>query len=719
MVKYISSSWQNYLNTEYPQDHRVYIDFRGKQYPSVSTSGTYTLITEADNRPGSHNMTGGYNSYLLDLTSVVSVSALVKPTCAYNVSTKQTIWSWYSTPSHYLTCYYISSQYVVAWAEGTTARTLYSDTYANTTALQAWTTIGATLSLGTATSSGSVLYINGVAADSAWDDDIVARTNYYPKFEIRAQNAVVGSMTVNHLRMFPGIAAGCTDDFTTRKEEEIYWPLNGHGTGHTRCNVSTRATGIEIGRSIESPMGRANPNTLAVELMSPTGEFADDQYNSTPPTFDPVNELYNGAITEKYLQRRCPIEVETWYAGSYEPEFVGRLDGNMFQRRSGVGDITRVSISAEDETGEFQRRVRQKGRYYENYELCNTSTSSTSLLHAIAKLHTQKEHYNFLANSSFENTTASNSWSVTGTSATVTRAAGGLVGSYQLDWLVAGMASTMGQKVTFSGTKKLNVGQNWNYSVYAKAATAFNCVLRLNELATGGTSITTNALTTASFTAGTGWQKMEKTVAISTSATAILQAQLYSLSTATLSVDCAMLVQNDRSMDWFVLNNNDGAAGVESADDADSELYDTVGFDVDDAMIVHPWARVEQGENVWEYLTQIGDATACRYIGMDSAGTLKYRTIFKTSYVDPSAHSTIDATQSVDTVLDVAQANKILVHGVTIVKRSNMAQVWDAAAAGTFTKDGESWIRETVANGGCWPTSTTSYEYWASYGDVT
>ena len=193
MVKWISSSWQNYLNTTYPQDHRVYINFRGVEYPPVAASGVYSLVTEADNRPGSHNLTSGYNSYFVDLTSIVSITALVKPTCAYNVSTKQTIWSWYSTPSHYLSCYYISSQFVVAWAEGSTARTLVSDTYADSTALQVWTTIGATLSLGTATSSGSVLYVDGASVDDAWDDDIVARTNYYPKYEIRAENAVAGA----------------------------------------------------------------------------------------------------------------------------------------------------------------------------------------------------------------------------------------------------------------------------------------------------------------------------------------------------------------------------------------------------------------------------------------------------------------------------------------------------------------------------------------------
>jgi hypothetical protein len=715
MVKWISTSWQNYLNTTYPQDHRVYINFRGVEYPPVAASGVFALVTSADNRPGSHNLSSGYTSYFCDLTSIVSISTLVKPTCAYNVSTKQAIWSWYSTPSHYLSCYYISSQYCISWAEGSTARTMYSSTYANTTALQVWTTIGATLDLSLAETGNSKLWVNGSVVDQEWDDTIVARTNYYPRFEIRAENAVAGSVTINHLRMFPNLKEDISNDFKTRKEEEIYWPLNGHGAGHTRCNVSTRVTGIDIGRSIESPTGQANPNTLAVELMSPDGEFADDQYAA----FSPTGEVYNGTGSQKYMQTRCPIEVETWYGGMYEHEFVGRVDDGMFQRRSGVGDISRVSVQAMDRSDDMKRRVRQRGRAYDSYELCNTSTSTTSLLHTIAKMESQPEWYNFVANSSFENATASNSWVVTGTSATVTRAAGGLVGSYQLDWLVAGMASTMGQQVTYSSTKKLNVGQNWNFSIYGKASTAFNCVLRLNELAVGGTSITTNAAATASFTAGTGWVKMEKTVTISTSATAILQPQLYSLSTATLNVDCAMLVQNDRSLPWFVLNNNDGAAGVESADDSDSGVYDTMGFDVDDAMIVHPWARVEQGESIWEYLTQIGDATAARYIGLDSAGTLKYRTIFKTSYADPSALATIDATQYIDTILDIQQANKIVVHGVTIRKDNLLRQVWDAAAAGCFTADGTSWIRETVANGGYWPTALTSSDFWASYGDVT
>lgn len=723
-IKWISSSWQNYLNTEYPQDHRVYIDFRGKEYPPVLASGTYSVVTEADNQPGSHNMTGGYNAYFLEMPCVMSISARAKPACAYNVSSKQTIWSWYRTPSHYLSCYYISSQYVVAWAEGSTARTLVSGNYSDSTSLQMWTTIGATIDLRVATASGSQLWINGSSVADTWDDDIVSRdydplndfpSSDYAMFQIRSENGSAGAITINNLRMFSTIAEDIVDDFKSRKEEEIYWPLNGHGTGHTRCNVSDRVTSFDIGRSIESPTGRANPNELYVELMSPNGEFSDDQYAE----FAPASEIYNGWETDKYLQRRCPIEVETWYGGNFEPEFVGRIDENMFQRRSGIGDISRVSVGAMDGVDELQRRNRQKGRYYENYELSNTSTSSTSLLHTIAKLGTQKEWYNFLSNSSFENATAGNSWVVTGSSSTIARAAGGLVGSYQLDWLVPGATALLTQVVTFSGAKKLNKGQNWNLSIFGKTATSCNCNVRITELTSSGSVCDYSETGDRPLEPDVGWYKMETTQTISTSAVNSLSVDIISKDAATISLDCSMLVQHDWSLDWYVTNNNDGASGVTNADNADSELYDTVGFDVDDAMVVHPWARVEQGESIWECLTQIGDATAARYLGMDAAGTLKYRTIFKTSYADPTALATIDATQYIDTVLDVAQANKIVVHGVSIIKDTKDRQVWDAAACGEFTKDGTSWIRESVANGGYWPTSVSSYEFWASYGDVT
>ena len=91
----------------------------------------------------------------------------------------------------------------------------------------------------------------------------------------------------------------------------------------------------------------------------------------------------------------------------------------------------------------------------------------------------------------------------------------------------------------------------------------------------------------------------------------------------------------------FILNNNDGAAGVESADDADSDSYDTIGFDVDAVNVEHPWALVPQDTPIWDHLKDLGDACGNMYLGLDECGTLKLRAKLKTGYSDPSSLETI------------------------------------------------------------------------------
>jgi hypothetical protein len=182
-----------------------------------------------------------------------------------------------------------------------------------------------------------------------------------------------------------------------------------------------------------------------------------------------------------------------------------------------------------------------------------------------------------------------------------------------------------------------------------------------------------------------------------------------------LSLDCGMLVQNDQALEWFVPNDNDGASGEDSADDADSAVFDTAGFDVDDAMILHPWAIVKEGVPVWNGLVDIADATAARYMGFDACGTFKYRTPFKTGYSDPSTLTTIDSVVSVDSMLTIEQANKIVIHGVRIVKENQMREVWSALKSSFFDRDGNGAIYETVLNTSTWPSPTMYGEFWAKY----
>ncbi|HEY6021353.1 MAG TPA: hypothetical protein VIY48_16050, partial [Candidatus Paceibacterota bacterium] len=140
-IKWISQAWRNHLETGFPQDHRLYIDFRQINYPNANGTPTFTLITSADNQPGSHNLTGGYATYLLNLPNTLVLDIYEKPMFAYDVATDQTLAGWYNDATHYLLIYYRAAddKYVCTWKDGGTERELASGAYLNNASLQVWT----------------------------------------------------------------------------------------------------------------------------------------------------------------------------------------------------------------------------------------------------------------------------------------------------------------------------------------------------------------------------------------------------------------------------------------------------------------------------------------------------------------------------------------------------------------------------------------------------
>lgn len=690
----------------------MYLDFRQQQYPEIAGTPTFTLITNADNQPGSHNFTGGYANYLLDMPSTMTFDIYFKPTFSYTGGTNQYLWSWYVDATNNLSFYFdiTAHKYTLTWQDGGTARTMVSSAYASDVAFQIWTRATFTLDLTTGTTAGSTFYLAGASVSNTWNGAIDVKTRFFPVLEIRGQNAVAGGYTINYARLIPSLVAATADvanNFKTVKNEEIVWHYNGCGMGHTRCNVTSRLRGIELQKTVESPAGNANANMLNIALLSPQGQFADDQYAA----FNATAEIYNGTSSQKFMQERCPIELDVWYGGLFELEFVGRIDENRFTRKSTYNSISQVSIGAKDMVDDMKRRVRQKAYSFDSFSLCDPSNLASSLVHVIANMQMQTEVFNFLANSSFENTTASNSWTVLGAGASLTRTAGGIHGSFTGNFLCATTA-TMTQTITFTGTKVLDVGQNWNFSLYGKSVTGITATLSLLEVASGGTSLQT-INTAQAFT--TDFQKIEKTLTVSNPLAAKLTAKIALATSATFVMDAAMLVQNRTSYNWVLANNSDGAAGVFSADSATSSLYQIAGFDVDDAMITDPWAVVAQGAVIWGYLANIGDATASRYIGFDSCGTFKYRTPFKAGYADPSSLMTVSAAQGIGTVINLAQANKIIIHGVKIRKESKITELWNAEKSSFFDRDANGKIYESVANGATWPDPGTYGEFWAVY----
>jgi hypothetical protein len=607
-----------------------------------------------------------------------------------------------------------SAVFVLAWQDGGTECTMRSTVYTTSVSFNVFTRLTSVLDINVATTTLSALYLNGVAVSTVWSGAADARASEFPMFTMRAESTTAGAYDYNYLRVFPNvvaIAAEVSNNFKTRKDEETVWHLNGCLLGHTRCNVSKRVGSVDLERSIESPVGVSNPNNLSVQLYSPQGEFADDQYD----TFNAAIEHYNGTLAQKYMRHRGPIEMETWYGGLYELEFTGRMDDSMFSRHSDINAVTTIALSAQDMAADLRRRVRQKAYKFENYSLSDPAAEASSLMHVISKMGTQTEWYNFLANSSFENATVTNSWTAVG--ATVARVASGLFGTYAGD-LVGSVSATVYQVVDFTGTKKLNAEQSWNFSLYLACATARSGSLRLSAYDDAAED-PGFASANWTLTGGEGWKKAEVTLSVANATTTTsvdhLRVTVSVVGSATLSMDGAMLIQNDKALDWFVLNNNDGAAGEESADDADSALFDTAGFDVDDAMVTHPWAVVEQGTPVWDYLTRIADATSAWYMGFDACGTLKYRTPMKAGYADASALFTVDAVGAIDSAISIEQANKIIIHGIKIIKSGRYGEVWSAEKSSFFDRDANGYVYETVAASATWPEPMTYGEFWAKY----
>ena len=715
-VRWIAAAWETDLKSRVIPTERVYIDFRQIIYPPFNHDLTYTLIASGDNQPGSHNLTGGNAYYLLELPSTLTVRARVKPTFSWNTASDQPIWSWYLDANNYLTLYYdaTNDRYQLKWKDGGVEAVLQSDQYVDDITLQVWTDIDCSIDLTTGTTAGSALYIDRVSKDTVWSGNIDAKGMNYQLFEIRSENATEGAYTINHVRMFLNDVATSdeiSDDYKDVKNEEIIWHFNGEGCGRTRCNVTRFMQNLATEKSVEDfDTGATGTNTCTVSLWSTGGEFADDQYAA----FDPTLDQFNGTSAQKYMQHRCRLEAETWYSNDYELIFTGRCDEGSFARDSGTGILQTVSITAEDMISDIARKFRDKGISYEN-KLISDATEANSLVHLIARLATKDDIYNYLSNSSFENATIANSWTVAGTGATFSRVAGGIFGSFQGDLVYGSATCSASQTVTFTDTKKLNVGETWTFSVYLKSASACSYTIKLAENDSVGENA--NSTTTYTITGGEGWSKWEVSHTVTDGDSDRLIAYVELDDNVTLSIDGAMLTQTDRAMNWFILNDNDGASGVESADDADSDSFNIMGFDVDAVNITHPWVLITAGKSIWEELQTLGDATTAMYNGIDEAGTYKFRSKLKTGYADPSSLETIDDAEIIDvsTEREEGQANKLVVRGIKIVKSANNEYVWSASATEQFGKDGKRWINETVANGSYWPDPATYGEFWAEY----
>ncbi len=705
-IKWAGAGWRTHLDGGMPITERAYIDFRQKVYPPMAGHDmTFALHTSGDNKAGSHYLSGGNAYYLLDMPSKFVMSIELRPNFAYDVGAGQFLCGWYVDANSFWIFAYNATvdKFELAWYDGTTERVLHSrqfDDGGSFEDINQWLRFDIIFDSTTGDTTGSKLYYNRNLEDSSWSGNIDGKTNTFPLFEIRSINDNEGDYKINFLRLFSDVTTNdVANDHKAVETEEIYWPLNGYEAGQTRCNVTRLVKNYYLSQNL------GGANTCDIELYSTLGEFADEQYSA----FAPADESFNGKSTQRYLQYKTPVMLESWYANSFEPLFVGRVNDDYYTRNSPVGGLSMVSITAEDAVSDLGTKVIEAAATYEDYDICDTASEATSLLHTIVRLATRKSITNYLANSSFENATIGNSWTENG--GVLSRVADPLWDSNCGQLANAtGSEKMVRQYVTFKGTKKLNVGETYTFSIYLKSAGAVSDHIWLAEYDDGGSNGTSNGA--YSRAGGDGWKRFEVSRTVLDSDSDRLVVRIDVNNGDTLKFDTATLAQADTPYDWFVLNNNDGIAGTASADDADSATYETIGFDADDAAITHPWAIVLEGDTVWEYIKELAIASIARYYGVDSSGTF----IFKPTIdepADPSSLITLTSAGALTSQLQLQQANKIIIHGITIVKDAASKLVWSAQATRLFGDDAQLVI--ILANGDTWPDLTLYGPLWAQY----
>jgi hypothetical protein len=663
--------------------------------------------------------------YLLQMpaSGKFTLRIVVHPFFNYDTVVFPRFWEWYIDANHRFMEYYDANtnKISVYWKDGTDARQLYSQEFDDGTSLtdiNQWLIIDAAIDLTTGTTAGSQIWINRVSKDTTWSGNIDAKTSYFPVASLgHGAGAAQADSLFSYAILIPDYVATNADvqnDYRDVKEKQIYWSFNGEGCGRSRCDVSRHVGGYMLAAEADDAIGGGVANTLDVELLSPQGEFAGDQY----ATFDCTIDQFNGTSSQKYMQSRTPVILETWYDHDFEPVFVGRVDDALYSRSTPADDISVVSISCEDMVSEIARAAPKNGSQYLNYALVDPADEANSLLHSIVRLATKQKITNYLANSSFENATIGNSWTVSGAGAALTRETGGLFGTY-CGQLVYGSANAyVYQYVTFIGTKKLNVGETYTYAIFLKSASTCADIIYIEERDSGGVHATSKS--NFSLTGGAGWKIFEVSHTITDSTSDRLTCGVRLNDNVTLLLDEAMLTQTARAPLWFVLNNNDGAAGVESADDADWASYDTLGFDTDLVDITHGCVNLKEYASPWEEVKRLAVATAARICGIDSSGCFRFRSPLAAGYSDPPSMATIEAAVALDTSVagsgaGGARANKLIVHGEKIKYLDKFYWLWDLKASRLWEPD---LTAISIADGENWPTTTEFPEFWAEYSDT-
>ena len=694
MLKLQSADWVNDTQTDFNSEHRFYLDPRGAEYPVLSGTPSYVEVSGAYNMPGSYWLSSEVE-YLLSPGNSVSGEILFK-----NVSVDATVVLLRFYGGYTLTLSRASGGGYTLVAVGGSTVTCSGGT------IQPIQRVGFTFTYG----SNMELYVDGVFVDG---DAAPALTTKPVYLEINA-----GAQYVSHVRIFNGYAATDADHLSSFKDcanEEIFFSFNKADYGRTRCNINTAGF-----RSVNSfTLGAEDgykTKTASISLLNNDGQYSDDQY----ATFAPELGSYNGSSIQRYLTSAVGLEIETWaptdtglypstslYPSTtlfpsgcfytYEPLFRGLIPSGSFNRSTGAGGVSTISVSAEDAIAEISRRVVRRPRSVQDYYLSRATPSSNSVLHFIAELATKKEVYNYLTNSSFENATIGDSWSTTGTLTRISTAA--LADSYAGNF--SGTDKALSQTVMFADLTK---GESFTGSIYIYSASAINGTLVLTDNDSGGVNGTTS---TAWAHTGKGWEKAtcEHAITDSTSDRIVFTCN-FTGTVANIPVDCAMLKYGG-DIGWIVINSNSGttysASGVSAIGSEMSASYDYVGIVADDVTYQHPWVQVEDGDNIWEEIKNVCDAILARHCFIDASNVMRIPSMLSSAL--PASLGSLPAAAQIASGQQRVTANKLTVQGVQILEWHKPQTLWMAESANIEDdSDSDGKFSRTLADGETFPS---------------
>ena len=405
-----------------------------------------------------------------------------------------------------------------------------------------------------------------------------------------------------------------------------------------------------------------------------------------------------------------------------EPFFTGRVDASLFSRSSQAGGVTTVSITADDSIADIATTVTTEGRQWEDYNISDTDEDN-SLIHAYARVGSQRKVRNYASDSGFEDPTITTVWTAGGSAAIARDTAEELLGTACAEIDCTGGAGNIFSTILFTGDEKLNVGEAYTFQVLVKCSTAATVTVDLEEHDSGGQNDETTEDVTID-AAQDYYELAYVTHTITDIDSDRLVIRVNVTSGDVVYADAVILSQGKRPIYWNV--NNTATSG--DADDYAEGAYDTIGFYVEpmvdftdengilttDTFTV-PWAVLKPGVSPWTPLKLLANASAATYIGCDPSGCFVFRTPLG-GWGDPENSGALsDAlVGGVDTSIEALGANKIVVRGVRYVKYTEEQVIWGGTASSIFGTN----IRQIIQNGTEFPKLDTYGRFFANLMDA-